>query len=228
MQCHVLCRESNVLAFEDWEACARPRAKRQRRRKAGPGDGASLPDEHMITEAIADLFDSACVREIAEAIDLLDDDGSDDDGPEEDDDKEDVDEPEETGDAEEEHAAPEEIEVTPANCIETLWRLRLSKEVVAKLPNFFDAPSWEVKKMDEKPPRSLSKTRCIQGTSLRTDCKVHAKCKLHIDVRGDLFGADAASHRWGIAGCAMTRDEHMAAAKRVVELFKTLMREGKE
>ena len=108
-----------------------------------------------------------------------------------------------------------EIEaVTPDNCIRVLEGSCSTDEVAASMPDFESNDRWEI--VVRSSGAVLSKTRCIVGRSLKTDCRLHSvsgsPCKLHLDICGDFHRLNAQLMLWSIAGQSMTAEQHKDVA----------------
>ena len=66
----------------------------------------------------------------------------------------------------------------------------------------------------------VAKTRMIGGRSLRTDCRFHTRCKLHLDINGDMDACSAESMKWAIAGTEVSPEEHEAERKFVFSRWR--------
>ena len=109
---------------------------------------------------------------------------------------------------------PVEMPLTLGNCIYRLWHVETIEDVQSSFPDFEVTTAWQVRQCSAG--EICSKTRCIHGESLRTDCRVHgAPCKLHIAVAHDYQRCNAISMLWAIAGSGMSAAEHVEYASHV-------------
>lgn len=207
----------------DWEAAALPKPKRRRQEGAGakqkPANERRGEPMHSIADCFEDLLDGpGGAGDFLAAMELLDNSCSEEEAQSE---------GEEASGEQMADAAPEDIEVPIAatNCIDRLWRCAHPDEVFAALPEFAFASGWTVIKRDGGANRLLGKIKCIQGSSLRADCRIHARCKLHLNISGHFAATDAAVVRWCIAGSALSAEEHNQAAAASVRLFGRLAEE---
>jgi len=218
----------------DWEKQALPKQRRPRAPRPSGGHGgpvaAAICDEPVfgwaVSEMVEDLLGEASM-ELRSSVGELPEDGSasdqSKDGGEGEGDSDHAGGDEE-GDAMPEEVARPALEVTPANCIETLQTAADTNEVFAALPAFGKSLGWDILRTDVVPPVPIAKIRCIVGRSFRADCKVHsgpgAVCKYHLNISGQFARAEAAVVRWCTSGIAMTPREHAEACKRCTELFR--------
>ena len=113
-------------------------------------------------------------------------------------------------------SSPPSPPVTPSNVLEVLRDVDCLADVEARAGYFFNN-AWELRRRAAPSDAPLTKVRCIQGASLRADCKIHAKgdrgvCKIHLDTFGEFEACQAAILRWGVHGVDRSYDEHIAAA----------------
>ena len=97
----------------------------------------------------------------------------------------------------------------------TLRHVHTAAGVEEALPQFVCSDQrWETRVRETK--ELLGKVRCIQGVSLRADCRVHrhpaGPYKCHIDIKGDFVRADAEITKCLVAGHEMTTEEHKTLA----------------
>ena len=88
---------------------------------------------------------------------------------------------------------------------------------VEERAGYFFNHAWELRRRAAPEDAPLAKVRCIQGSSLRGDCRIHAKgprgvCKIHLDTFGQFEACQSAILRWGVHGVACSYDEHMDSA----------------
>ena len=102
-------------------------------------------------------------------------------------------------------------------------------EVEQLLPDLMMNEGWGT--VQKSLAKTIAVTRCIDGDSLRIDCKAHSrghhlKCKCHIDIRPyrgatyDFAGANAVVLKLAIAGTCLSAKEHMDAARDVQNDWK--------
>ena len=112
--------------------------------------------------------------------------------------------------------------VTIDNCLNVYHANR--DAVFEALPLFTVTPQWDVQELGSagSPLRTLGRIRCIQGSSLRVDCRRHSfngvKCKCHIDIHDNFWTLDAFLVKWLIHGLTIPEgsegaDEHMHIGK---------------
>ena len=122
---------------------------------------------------------------------------------------------------------PEPEPVTARNCLTTLQHVKRAADLGASLPDYeISNFRWETKIVSTG--EVLGKVRMIQGNSLRADCRRHGcsggsgiKCKMHCDLKGRWEELDALMGKWLVSGAAMTAEEHMDSAQRLMHAWRT-------
>lgn len=116
--------------------------------------------------------------------------------------------------------APVVVGPTAANCMTFLHVLESTDAVTHMLPDFVMTPAWDVKCVSTG--RMLAKIRCINGSSLRIDCKAegHVRCKAHADIKGDFIKLNVALMLWAIAGSCMSADQHLEGAASLMKRWR--------
>jgi hypothetical protein len=103
---------------------------------------------------------------------------------------------------------------TPLNIMETLDSVNNIDMLFARMPDFEMNSRWEI---THKPDNQvIGKIRCIQGESLRIDCRCGhvVPCKMHIGIHGRFEMAQCWLIRWLIFGTACDSERHTQEAVR--------------
>ena len=159
--------------------------------------------ENPIVEAVIDAIEDICAPGDDHADDGLGEDGLGDEPP----DNDSSESASEGGDADE-HVAPPDMVVTPANCIDASQAVSID-DLEAELPDFKTTHRWEV--LCQSTGKVVAQTRMISGRSLKISCNVHGpreSCKMHENINHDMHRLDAELMKWAIAGTTVTADEH--------------------